>query len=420
MRGPTKPTPVIRLAVIATHPIQYYAPWLRVIASTPGIELKVFYLWDFGVTARRDPSFQRDIQWDVPLLDGYSYAFVPNVSRRPGTDHFFGLRNPALTREVREFSPSAVLLLAYNFEAIIRFVARWRGPTPLLFRGDSHRLVTIPGLRQALRDVLIGQLFRRFAACLYVGQANRRYFLEHGVDQSRLFFTPHAVDNSRFVSEASVAHAEAKAWRATLGIPSDHRVVLFAGKLDPVKRPMDLLHAFREAGMPRASLLFVGSGQLETQLRTEASGLDHVHFAPFQNQSVMPRTYASCDLFVLPSFSETWGLSVNEAMCLGRPVIVSNHVGCGEDLVIPNETGLIFPAGNVPELARALRRALADDEQMHRWGEAGKRRVEAYSYERATAGLMEALTATTGASLPQRRRLQPVPQPTAMSTPFDG
>ncbi len=73
-----------RLAVVTTHPIQYYAPWFRRLASHPGLDLRVFYLWDFGVVEREDKGFGRTIRWDVPLLDGYASEFVPNVSRRPG------------------------------------------------------------------------------------------------------------------------------------------------------------------------------------------------------------------------------------------------------------------------------------------------------------------------------------------------
>src|SRR5437764_6735077 len=118
------------------------------------------------------------------------------------------------------------------------------------------------------------------------------------------------------------------------------------------KLPLDLLEAFRrfsekrgqrsevrgqkeEGGGRNVALLFVGSGTLETELRSRAATTANVFFAPFQNQTEMPRTYAASDLFVLPSLGpeESWGLAVNEALCLSRPVIVSDHVGCGPDLV---------------------------------------------------------------------------------------
>src|SRR4029077_15252629 len=97
----------------------------------------------------------------------------------------------------------------------------------------------------------------------------------------------------------------------------------------------------------------------------------------FQNQSEMPRTYAAADLFVLPSYGseETWGLAINEALCAAKPVIVSNHVGCGPDLVHAFQNGLVFQAGSVDSLADALREALSNRERLLRWGQKGQKIV---------------------------------------------
>ena len=238
-------------------------------------------------------------------------------------------------------------------------------------------------------------MYRRFAAVLYVGRANREYFRWHGVPDEHLFFSPHAVDNERFADRPDETQREAIAWRALLGVPPAHALVMFAGKFEDKKRPLDLLKAFGRLGMEDASLVFVGAGHLEPELRGQAEEMPNVRFAPFQNQSQMPRTYAAANLFVLPSHGhgETWGLAVNEALCLGRPVIVSDHVGCAADLVEPGRNGLIFPAGNIDALVAALRDALSDRKRLVRWGEEGRRIVARYSYAQTSAGLFEAMDA---------------------------
>lgn len=383
-----------RLAVVTTHPIQYYAPWFRHLARQAGLDLRVFYLWDFGVTEQEDKGFGRAIRWDVPLLDGYASEFVPNVSKNPGTHHFRGIDNPGLPAALRAFGPDAVLCLGYNYASFFHLlVRRPLGGVPLLHRGDSHRLVPRRGVRAWLRRQALTLLFHRFRAFLYVGSANRDYLRMHGVRDDRLFFCPHAVDNDRFTADADATQAAARAWKQELGIPPEKAVILFAGKLEEKKRPLDLLHAFSRASLPDAALLFVGNGHQEEALRREAAAVSQVYFAPFQNQSVMPRTYAAADLVVLPSFgpSETWGLCVNEAQCLARPVVVSSHVGCGADLVTPGKTGLVFPAGDVEALTGCLREALADRGRLRATGEAGRERVSQYSYAAATLGLLDAL-----------------------------
>ena len=385
-----------KLAIITSHPIQYNAPWFRQVAAQPGIDLKVFYLWDFGVQSRVDPGFEHAVKWDIPLLDGYAHEFVPNVSNDPGTMHFTGLQNPELSRRVRAFDPGAVLMLTYNYASTHRFLWTWRS-SPLLFRGDSHRLVPRVGVKEWVRREVLTQMMRRFSAFLYVGQANRRYFLHHGVPEERLFFAPHSVDNARFSAAREETSQAAAAWRRELGITEEQTVILSAGKFGPLKGLRDLIQAFLRADAPGSVLLLVGSGSEEDTLRALAADHPRIRFAPFQNQLQMPRTYAACDLFVVPSLGETWGLVVNEAMCLARPIIVNNHVGCAEDLVHQHENGLVFPTGDVPALTRCLEQALADRERLHAWGQRSFEIVSHYSYEQTTAGLLQALASLDGA-----------------------
>ncbi len=381
-----------KLAIITSHPIQYYAPWFRYLAATTDLDIRVFYLWDFGITQQADQGFQQAIQWDIPLLTGYASEFVPNVSRRPGTSHPLGLQNPMLGDRVRAYAPDAVLLMNYNYASIYQFLLTWH-QTPILFRGDSHRLVPERGGKAWLRQQWIQQVFRRFAAVLYVGQANHDYFRAHGVPADRLFFAPHAIENERFMSHRVAAQQQAQHWKQTLGIPAAHRVVLFAGKLILKKRPQDLLQAFIAANIAETSLLIVGAGALEGDLRSQATGHNNIFFAPFQNQSLMPRTYAIADVFVLPSQgnSETWGLAVNEAMCMAKPIIVSDHVGCAANLVKPGENGWIFPAGDVTALTECLQDALQAGDRLIQFGQASERQIQHYSYRQTTDGLQQAL-----------------------------
>ncbi|MEY2565404.1 MAG: hypothetical protein QOH88_3597 [Verrucomicrobiota bacterium] len=319
------------------------------------------------------------------------------------------------------------MLIGYRFKSMMKLLTmpeRARG-FPLIMRGDSHRLATslargqksevrgpnlegggqispvasqgsvIKQLKEAAKRLAITVVYNRFAAFLYVGQANREYFRIHGVPDSKLFFSPHAVDNERFMAEPDKTHAAGVAWRAELGIPKDYLVVMFAGKFEAKKRPLALLAAFQHLDRKDVSLLFVGSGALEPQLREKAGSASNVFFAPFQNQSQMPRTYAACDLFVLPSFgpNETWGLAINEALCLKKPVIVSDHVGCAADLVHTRINGWVFPAGRLDALTSTVEEALADRCRLQKFGEAGFEIVKEYNYARASAGLEAALEA---------------------------
>ena len=386
-----------RLAVVLSHPTQYYSPWFRWIAGHTALDLRVFYLWEFGVTSRPDPQFGTAIKWDVDLLSGYPQEFVPNTSARPGTEHFDGLRNPALPARLAAFHPDAVLLFGYAYASHLRVILWARlHRVPLLFRGDSHFIGRgAPSLRTRLT---LRFLYAQFVAFLAVGAANRDYFLTLGVPASRLHFAPHSVNTAHFDPLSGGHRAAAENLRIELGITPRKRVVLFAGKLISAKQPRELLTAFLALRPPDTALVFVGDGEEKTWLHALAANAPagSVHFLPFANQSEMPARYLLADLFVLPSRGhyETWGLAVNEAMHLGVPCLVSDRVGCQRDLVTHGETGWVFSAGDSAALAATLTLALAtleDPVARGRVRAAVAARVAGYTYTQTTNGLLSAL-----------------------------
>ena len=280
----------INLAIIASHPIQYYAPLFQHIAQDSSLNVRVFYLWDFGITDQVDQGFKQSLRWDIPLLNGYDFEFVSNISKDKGTHHIFGLQNPNLTKQVLAFKPDAILLtVSYNYASIYRFLWQLRNKIenkniPIIFRGDSHRILVKNNLKNNLKRLVIAKIFQSFAACLYVGKANYEYFRYHFVQDHKLFFAPHAIDGRRFSDSSSRLSEQAKIWKQELGISPEHRVILFAGKFEYNKRPLDLIKAFIDAQLTSVSLLLVGAGDLETEMQDIAKQNKHVYFAPFQNQ----------------------------------------------------------------------------------------------------------------------------------------
>ncbi len=383
-----------RLAIILSHPVQYYSPWFRWLRAHTALDFRVFYLWKFGVTAQHDPQFKATFQWDVDLLSGYESEFVPNVARDPGTHHFRGLDNPALTSRLAAWRPDAVLLFGYNWlshQHVLWWA--WRRGVPLLFRGDSHLL----GRRRPpwIRRQLLRFLYGRFAAITYVGAANRDYFRSLGVPDRKLFFAPHSVDAEHFNPADPAARAAAAALRNGLGL-TGRRVVLFAGKLAGRKQPVELLEAFLQVATPSDALVFTGDGAEKERLTALAAAHPGacVRFLPFANQSEMPARYLLADIFVLPSRGhyETWGLAVNEAMHLGVPCLVSDLVGCQRDLVRPGETGWVFPAEDRAALAITLQQALRTPPgELARLGRNALATMAGYTYRQTADGLVAAL-----------------------------
>jgi glycosyltransferase involved in cell wall biosynthesis len=332
------------------------------------------------------------VSWNIPLLEGYEHEFVDNVAARPGPEHFDGIRNPTLTSTVAAFGPDVVLVYGWNLQSHLALMRQLKGRVAVLFRGDSTLLDRQPFVRRMARRAVLHWVYRHVDGAVAVGRANADYFRWVGVPGSRIWLAPHSVDNAFFANAGPEADSQAARWRDELGIAVDHRVVLFAGKLQAKKDPLLLLDAFPR-NIPDAHLVFVGSGELEPELRARAADRQRVHFLPFQNQAAMPAVYRLGDLFVIPSRGpgETWGLALNEAMACGVPVIASDRVGATADLVIEGVTGWRFAAGNAGGLASALRDALTlPPAILGQRGAAASAHIAGWSTARAVQGIAAA------------------------------
>lgn len=393
-----------RLAILVSHPTQYYSPWFRWLQQKEGRQLRVFYLWDAGVTPTHDPHFQKTFAWDVDLLSGYEHEFVPNVANPPTTEHYKGLDNPTLTRRLASWKPDCVLVFGYAYRSHVRAIFwAWRTRTPLIFRGDSHFLGRSPST--GMKGRLQRFLYRRFSAITFVGKANRAYFEALGVGPAKLFFAPHCVDHTLFDPALTAHQQQCDRLRQQLGIAPSTRVILFAGKLTPSKQPRELLNAFIDLARPKTALVIVGDGEEKAALQARAftSGYvdKSVFFLPFANQGEMPSRYLLASLFVLPSRGvyETWGLTINEAMMMSVPCLVSDRVGCQQDLVTHGETGWVFSADDRFALREGLREALDTlDAHEERIRSAVRDRISGYTYAQASVGLKRAIEYAVGNS----------------------
>ncbi len=385
-----------RLAVVSTHPIQYYSPIFRALAESAEIDLRVFYTWSQAATnGIFDPGFGKQVDWDIPLLDGYAFQFVQNIASRPGLEHFRGLHTPSLAREIEAWGADALLVYTWNSLAHLNALRHFKGRLPVLFRGDSTLIDRRPWWLKISRWVCLRWVYSHVDVAIAVGTHNRQYFRWCGLSADRIAIAPHSVDTVRFGADAARHDARASQWRQELGIDSGAIVMVYAGKFQPKKNPHLLLDAFA-ALAGSAHLVFVGNGELENELRAKALRIrcDRVHFLPFQNQTLMPAVYRMGDVFVLPSQGpeETWGLAINEAMASGRPVIASTKVGGACDLIKEEETGWVFESGNREALQNILRRAIAlGRDRLHDMGNLAQAASAQWSTEYSARCIAEAV-----------------------------
>ncbi len=363
-----------------------------------------------------DHGFGINRKWDIDLLKGYNYHLLENISTKPASDHFSGVDNPTLIMEVSSYDPDAILVYGWKFKSHLKILRYFKGKIPLLFRGDSTLLDHSDkwSISKFIKLVLLRWVYGHIDYVLSPGKASDEYFKSSGIKVQQLLRAPHAVDNDRFSGKSTQDKLvndldlqeenlieKAITWRKDLGIPDSYKVFLFAGKFESKKDPLILLQAFKALKRQHDNihLILVGSGKLMELIESEISddyddlklqNRSDISLLPFQNQSIMPIVYRMCDVYVLPSKGpgETWGLSVNEAMACGKPVIVSNKCGCAQELVQDGINGYTFKSGDLYDLINKMQMFLTKG-NLEEMGQASRQIIISFNYESFVIALDE-------------------------------
>lgn len=381
-----------RVALVASHVIQYQDPFFRLLAADPAIDLTVFYCSRAGAEVYRDPDMQTSLRWDIELLQGYRSHFLRNFGRGDG---YTRLVNPGIVPAiVRGRYDAVILFLGWGTITSLLAIAACRAAgTPFFLYGDSSFPPPEDSRRRHLRAGWIRAIFRLAGGFLVSGNLNADYYRHYGADERRFFIVPWAIDNDRFAEASRFAPGERDAMRARFDIGPEQLAIVFSAKLVARKDPLTLLRAV--AAMQhraRAVVVFLGHGELRETL--EQFAREHevaVRFAGFVNQTDLPKHYAMCDVFVLPSLFEPRGSVINEAMACGLPVIVTDRTGSLGDIVRDEDNAFVYPAGRADVLAEQLDRLAGDAALRERMGRRSREIIAEWSYARGVEGVKEAL-----------------------------
>ncbi len=392
----------LRVAHLVSHPIQYFAPLYRELTERPEVDLTVYFYSDASAGEFYTPEFATRVRWDTPLLEGFRWKVLPSARGAAIPSRFLTRPRVDVLRDLaaREYD----LVWAHGYAHLTTSLAMLAGGVrgaPVLLREEQTLLHRRPWYNRALKRAALRPLFHRLFG-LYVGEQNRRWLLRHGVRPSRLFPARYCVDNGYFQRRASELAARRHELRASFGISTDAPVLVFCGKLIAKKQPLLLLDAFERLRRRHPCwLLLVGDGPLRGAVEdlVRRRRLSDVRLTGFLNQSQLPTAYAAGDVFTLPSaFHETWGLVVNEAMNFSLPLVVSDKVGCGEDLVRPGWNGFVVPHDDVEALAGALGRLVRDSSLRRALGARSRELVDRYSVAACANGIVAACQAAVGSN----------------------
>jgi glycosyltransferase involved in cell wall biosynthesis len=375
-----------KITYFLSHPIQYFSPLLKELAKKT--DLQVYYFSDVSITGKKDVGFGQNVKWDIPLLEGYTAAFVKNYSCRTSLrNRFFDVFNPGVIKLLLKKESSVIIVNGWTYSSTLLclFFGRlfgkevWLRAENPLNQELRKRKIIITVKKIIFKYLLFNIIVDK---CLYIGKENRKFFEFYGVPSSKLIYTPYAVDNDFFSQQFISLQKDLGSSKIKLGLPIEKKTILFSGKYISKKRPLDLIKAFHQLNDANCSLVMVGEGEMRTQMETyiKENDLKDVYLTGFINQSDISKYYAVADVFVMCSgMGETWGLSVNEAMNFKKPVIVSETCGSSYDLVEHGKNGFVYKEGDIELLAKYLQQLLSNEEFRVRAGERSYEIIQDFS-----------------------------------------
>jgi len=378
-----------RLAYFVSHPIQYQAPLLKKLNDEQDIDLHVFFLTDISTKEYNDSGFNQKVEWDTPLLEGYRYTFLESELKLGD----FSLNNPNVSLSscksaVLSQNWDAIWIHGYANKALLYIIYLCRKYTiPLLFRGESNLISTS---KHFLKTYFIRSLVKQSSALLSIGSENSDYYRYFGAEPNKIFSVPYTVDNDRFQQKPSKPSSN------SVSKVQNKLVILYASKFIPRKHPILLIEAFNmlpDELKDKAELWFIGNGEqkeLMASLITKYQLQASVKLLGFKNQSELPWYFCQCDVFVLPSEKEPFGLIINEVMNQAKAIITTNEVGAARDLV-DHDNGWVIKAGSQIALSNALKEALQNPKKLKEMGQKSLLKISKWNYQQDMKGIREAL-----------------------------
>lgn len=375
----------LRIGVLTNIVSPYRVPVFNALAKTAGVDFEVIFL---GKNERRR-------SWKVLLEQlQFRYSFLPGFEVNLGS--YGGFVNWGVRKFLEQNSFDVLVCGGYNHLAAFSalFYARRIGTRFVLWCESNQR---DQRLNWRFISYVKAGFIRRCDAFLVPGWASAKYLRSLGVDEGLIFSAPNAVDNDHFERCSKLAKGRLSEMKAKRGYP--HTILLYVGRLEESKGVYDLIGLSETLeDKDNVGVVLVGDGPAGAKLKQycEERGLKNVYFEGFVQQDDLPIYYALADVFVFPSYSDPWGLVINEAMACGLPIISSDAPGAVDDLVRDGENGFVYPAGNQEMLSRCTKRLLRGPELREKMGRRSSEIIREYAPEKCADGFIAAVQGVMG------------------------
>lgn len=343
----------LNVCVISSAPAPYRKGLFERLAKRDDLSMKVYFLGETcGVW-----NWEKEIGGDYP----YEYLSLPSFLPKERYNLWV---HPQIPKVLKSGSFDVVVIGGYFIPSFL-IAVMWclRRGVPYVLWSESHSEMRRSVLRRALKPLIVKPIVKGASAHLAVSSPARDYLVSMGAQKEKIFLVLNSPDVDEISKKASQFRENREAWKKNKGLGKGP-VGLFVGRVEEEKGIKDLLAAYEisQSRVSFSNLVIVGRGGLLDYTREYVSskGWSNVLVEGFVPPDKVREYYAVADFLVLPSRHEPFGAVVHEALSAGLPVIASSAVGAVADLVVENETGFVFEAGNIRHLSELMVRLWED------------------------------------------------------------
>jgi glycosyltransferase involved in cell wall biosynthesis len=363
----------IRLVIITEIISPYRIPLFNALSQHPKIDLHVIFLGETDPSLREWRVYKHEIRFSFQILSSWR--------RRIG--RYNALLNSGLWSALNESKPQVILCGGYSYFASWEALLWARQhKVPFLLWSESN--LQDQRQRHVIVEFLKKKFLRRCDGFVVPGRSACEYLKAHQVGDKSIFIAPNAVDNQLFASAAEAARKNGPQHQNQIVLPP--RYFVFVGRLVREKGVYELLSAYGRLDAllrQQVGLVIVGDGPCRGELQQLAEKISpgSIAFCGFVHRDELGPYYALAETLILPTYTDTWGMVVNEAMACGLPVIVSSAAGCSADLIRENGNGILIKPREVDSLESAMRRVATDPDLRRSMSANSARHIQNYSPE---------------------------------------
>ena len=374
----------MNIKYILSHPIQYQSPLIKFLTKK-GLKIKVLFRSDMSTRKYFDTEFKKKISWGTNLLDGFDYEYLNYVGPNK-VDAIFPLTTD-FTNKIIEKDTNIIWLHGIKnwYNLCIIFIAKIFNKK-VFIRDEANHF----SKKRSFLNKIFNYFFYKFIdnfidVYLAIGSQNKKYYLDHNIENKKIVIVPYTVDNNFFNKKNKFKNNKKLTY-------------IFAAKLIKKKGANILLEAINILNHNKkfnynSEFLIIGDGYMKYSLHDYAkiNNLKNVKFIPFQNQKKLSELYQKSDVFIIPSLFEPWGLTVNEAMAAENAIISSSAVASAYDLVSNNVNGYRFKNGDSKDLANKILKIFKNRKKIKKYQSNSLKIISKWNFNQCFLGIQKAI-----------------------------